>query len=99
MSSKPNLCSDLSRFLFSLDFKGDMSLRKEELRIREQEMENKSKELETQKLKMEAEVNERKKMMELLVNLATPRQSLLCFRLFLFGEYGYILSYAFANFF
>lgn len=52
-----------------------MSLRKDELQIRDEERKNKSKELEILQLKTEAEVEERKKMMELLVKMATPRES------------------------
>lgn len=51
----------------------DVMLRKEEIRLREKEIENKAEELELQRFKAEAEVEERKKFMELMVKLATPR--------------------------
>lgn len=51
-----------------------MIIRKDELRVREEEVAIKKKELEIKKLKTEAEIEERKKMMELLMKLATPTQ-------------------------
>lgn len=66
----------------------DIALRKEELLLREKEVQNKTKEVENQKkeaenkgkeldimrLKAEAEIEERKKMTDLLLKLATSKE-------------------------
>lgn len=49
-------------------------MRKEEVTLRKEELAIKSKEVEISRLKAEAEIEERKKMMELLMKLATPTQ-------------------------
>ncbi|KAJ6646119.1 hypothetical protein Bhyg_01329 [Pseudolycoriella hygida] len=62
--------NDLVKFLENKNAM-DLELRREELRIREEELRVKNKEIEINQLKVEAEIEERKKMMDLLVKLVS----------------------------